>query len=70
MICYIIRHGKDDETIRGGQSQHPLTEEGVQQIMALAEKLVDNMDVKRIYTSDLCRTMQTAQILGTWPNVW
>ena len=66
MICYIIRHGKDDETIRGGWSQHPLTEEGVQQIMALAEKLVDNMDVKRIYTSDLCRTMQTAQILGTW----
>ena len=43
-----------------------MTEEGVQQIMALAEKLVDNMDVKRIYTSDLCRTMQTAQILGTW----
>ena len=70
MICYIIRHGKDDETIRGGWSQHPSTEEGVQQIMALAEKLVDNMDVKRIYTSDLCRTMQTAQILGTWLKIW
>ena len=64
MTCYLIRHGKDDETIRGGWSQHPLTEEGVLQIQSLAEKLDGNSKVSRIYTSDLTRALQTAQILA------
>ena len=66
MMLYLIRHGKDDETVRGGWSRLPLTEEGVQGVAALAENHADTMDVGRIYTSDLCRAMQTAQILGTW----
>ena len=28
MICYLVRHGKDDDTVRGGWSQQPLTDEG------------------------------------------
>lgn len=31
MICYLVRHGQDDETVRGGWSDHPLTEAGIHQ---------------------------------------
>ena len=67
MICYIIRHGKDDETVRGGWSQHPLTGEGIIQIEKMAESLrqkKEKLSIKQIYTSDLHRAMQTAQILA------
>ena len=67
MICYLVRHGKDDETIRGGWSQHPLSPEGVQQVETLAEKIACNtgeLAVKRIYSSDLKRAIQTAKIIA------
>lgn len=37
MILYLIRHAKDDDSIRGGWSHHSLTEEGRQQARLLAE---------------------------------
>lgn len=63
MTCYIIRHGKDDETVRGGWSDQPLTEEGIRQIEELTEKIA-NLSVKHIYSSDLRRAMETAEILS------
>lgn len=63
MVCYLVRHGKDDETVRGGWSDHPLTEEGTQQAQALAED-ISRLPIGAIYSSDLCRAMQTAQILA------
>jgi len=68
MICYIVRHGKDDETIRGGWSPHPLTEEGIRQTEALAERM-SQLAVGAVYSSDLCRAMQTAQILADKRNL-
>lgn len=67
MICYLVRHGKDDETVRGGWSQHSLTDEGIQQANMLGDYIAGNLDalaVKHIFTSDLPRAMQTAQIIG------
>lgn len=63
MVCYLVRHGQDDETIRGGWSNHPLTEEGIRQAEILAED-VSSLTVGAIYSSDLCRAMQTAQLLA------
>lgn len=59
---YLVRHGADDETIRGGWSNHALTEEG----LAQAEKLAVSIDfpVSRICSSDLRRAVQTAQSLA------
>ena len=71
MICYLIRHGKDDETVRGGWSQHPLTDEGAQQAEELAEHIYCNMDeflIEEIYSSDLPRAMQTAQRISNRIN--
>ena len=28
MTCYLVRHGKDDDTVRGGWSEQPLSDEG------------------------------------------
>lgn len=64
MICYLIRHGKDDETVRGGWSQAPLTDEGVKQAEALAKQISDNRtaySIAAIFSSDLARAKETAK---------
>lgn len=61
MICYLVRHGKDDSTVRGGWNRHPLTEEGSAQAAALADFLGSHdFGIRHIYSSDLRRAMQTA----------
>ena len=63
MICYLVRHGKDDGTVRGGWSAQPLIEEGENQAKALAQYLSEHretLNIKRIYSSDLLRARQTA----------
>ena len=64
MICYLVRHGKDDESLRGGWSQQPLTEEGILQAETLAEQIASKTNIRKIYSSDLQRAMQTAQIIA------
>ena len=67
MVCYLVRHGQDDETIRGGWSDHPLTDTGIRQAEELAQKLTSitkNAKIHCIYSSDLRRAMQTSQILA------
>ena len=63
MILYLIRHAKDDDSIRGGWSHHSLIGEGQQQARLLAEfikKQENNFEIKTIYSSDLPRAMETA----------
>ena len=62
MICYLARHGKDDDTVRGGWSGQPLTAEGKAQADELASFIQQkDLEIKHIYSSDLPRAMQTAQ---------
>lgn len=64
MTCYITRHGQDDETVRGGWSNHSLVPEGISQVHALgAEMIAKNRNISRIYSSDIQRAKETAQIL-------
>ena len=65
MIIYLVRHGADDGSRRGGWSDAPLTDEGRQQSEALAERLRANgCDAELIISSDLPRAKQTAAILA------
>ena len=64
MICYLIRHGKDDDTIRGGWSQHPLSPEGIQETEMLAQAIASKLKINKIYSSDLTRAMQTAELIA------
>ena len=64
MTVYLVRHGQDDDTVRGGWSMSPLTDEGRAQAERLAEAIVserEKYNICRIYSSDLPRAVQTAR---------
>lgn len=63
MICYIIRHGRDNDTVRGGWSNTPLTVQERIETERLAEQLAKIQNISKIYSSDLKRAVQTAQII-------
>lgn len=70
MKVYLVRHGADDDSIRGGWSNHPLTDEGFHQSEELAKKLKEkNCNTEIIYSSDLLRAKQTAEILAQQLNL-
>ena len=67
MMLYLVRHGKDDDSIRGGWSNHGLVPFGVEQVNKLASEMVAaNMSIDYIYSSDLQRTKETAEILSNY----
>ena len=67
MTCYIVRHGKDDETVRGGWSNHSLVPEGITQAHALGNKMRERgMEISKIYSSDIQRAKETALILQSY----
>lgn len=68
MKIYIIRHGQDDNSVRGGWSNTSLTEFGVEQAKNLAEEISFNYkkyNIGKIYSSDLPRARQTADIVSS-----
>lgn len=72
MICYLIRHGQDDDSVRGGWSDCPLTELGIQQSIDLANNLSNNFEhynIGKIYSSDIVRAKQTAIIIAEKLNL-
>ena len=72
MKIYIVRHGQDDDTVRGGWSNASLTSLGVEQSRAFAEALKDKQneyDIGIIVSSDLRRAIQTAEIIGKIINI-
>lgn len=71
MKIYIVRHGQDDDSVRGGWSSVPLTETGIKQAYALANELLTDKkyNIGKIYSSDIHRAKQTAQIIADELNV-
>lgn len=67
MNLYFARHGESEANIlnvvSNRDSQHPLTEKGIEQAMTLAERLKD-AKLAGIFCSPIPRAMQTAQIVG------
>lgn len=65
MTIYLVRHGKDDDTFRGGWSNNGLLPIGVKQVYALAKEIaLANINVDCIYSSDIQRAAETAEILS------
>ncbi len=67
MICFLIRHGKDDETVRGGWSKSNLSQLGIEQASVLAQQIQANnskYNIGELYSSDLIRAVQTAEIIA------
>ena len=66
MKIWLIRHGTEDGSVRGGWSKTSLTEEGRAQSLTAAERLAKepDADIARIFSSDLLRAAQTARIIS------
>lgn len=66
MILIFIRHGQttgDVEDRYGGEYEDHLTPLGRQRARGVADKLVD-LGIKKMYTSPMIRTMETASIIA------
>lgn len=62
----LVRHGETDWNAEGrlqGQTDRPLSDYGRRQARRLAEELEDE-DLAAIYSSDLARARETAEIVG------
>ena len=63
---YLVRHGETDWNSGGkfqGHSDIPLSGKGREQAIRLAKRLKD-VDIHGIYSSDLCRARETAEIVA------
>ncbi|MBP5167031.1 MAG: histidine phosphatase family protein [Oscillospiraceae bacterium] len=73
MTLYMIRHGQTVMNTRGalqGRSDHPLNEKGVEQAEQARRRFEEkgiSFDV--VYTSPLCRAVQTAEILARGADI-
>ncbi|MGL5751672.1 MAG: histidine phosphatase family protein [Paraclostridium sp.] len=68
---YIVRHGQTNWNILGktqGHGNSDLTAKGIEQAQELAESIV-NYPIDYIYSSDLGRAVETADILGEKLNI-
>lgn len=65
---YVVRHGEAEfnakRMIGGTFEPNPLTPEGRKQALKLA-KSIENIQIDKIYSSDLSRAKQTAQIIAS-----
>jgi len=63
-MIYFLRHGLDDERFIGGWSHFQLTWEGRKQVKEAVSFLKEHpIHFDRIYTSDLPRALETAQMV-------
>ena len=67
MKIFVMRHGQEIETVRGGWSSVGLTEEGIVQVETTANSIVKNQrkfNIEKIISSDLQRAKQSAYIVA------
>jgi probable phosphoglycerate mutase len=72
MICYLIRHGKDDDSVRGGWSNSGLTAEGKSQVKNLVDFINENknkLKIEKLFSSDLLRAVETIMPISTILNL-
>lgn len=64
-MIYLMRHGADAPDRYGGWSNFGLTDEGKRQVCAAKLKL-QNKGITEIYSSDLARAKETAEIVAEY----
>ena len=68
---YMLRHGQSEGNNTGiiqGRKDTSLTDLGIEQAKLVAERLKD-IDIDKIYTSELSRAKDTADIIGKAKNI-
>lgn len=67
MRLIFVRHGKDDDSYRGGWSSLGLLDEGKRQSRMVADyfRTSSEFKIENIVSSDLSRTLETAEYIAT-----
>lgn len=69
-MIYLIRHGLDDESYIGGHSNVDLIDIGIKQAKETGIWLKENnINVNKIYSSDIKRAITTSNIIGKILNL-
>ncbi len=66
-IIYLIRHGEidnPDQIMYGGNIDLPLNEKGKEQIRLLAQKIKNQTQIQKIYSSPMKRALTSAKIIA------
>lgn len=67
-MIYLIRHALDDERYVGSWSNVSILESEKEKVKSQAKYIKENLQVTDIYTSDIKRSVQTAEIIGKYLN--
>lgn len=69
-MIYLVRHGLDDERFIGGYSDVGLIDIGIKQVQEVGKWILQNdFDIRKIYSSDIKRALQSARIIGEYLNL-
>lgn len=69
-MIYLVRHGLDDERYIGGWSDVDLVEEGKIEVEKIARFIKENnLDINKIYSSDIKRALTTTEIINKYLNL-
>ena len=68
-MIYLMRHGQDDENYIGGWSDVNITPIGIKEVENTARWLKENLDIKKILSSDITRAKQTSFIVSNYLDV-
>ena len=68
-MIYFMRHGEDLPEYVGGWSKAPLTEDGKKEVEDVAIWIKNNLNIKKIITSDVERAKETAELVNKYLNV-
>lgn len=63
-MIYLIRHAKDDERYVGSWSNASILDSEITKVKAQAHYIKDNLNITNIYSSDIKRAKETAEIIG------
>jgi probable phosphoglycerate mutase len=72
VTCYLVRHGQDDETVRGGWCNSGLNDEGKIQVKNLVDCIIKNNDklkIEKLFSSDLQRAIETVMPISAALNL-
>ena len=69
-MIYLLRHGLDDESYIGGYSSISLLDEGIKQVERARDFIeANNLNIKKIYSSDVKRACETCDIINKSLNL-
>ena len=69
-MIYLLRHGADDDTRLGGWSDAGLSPVGIEQVRRAVEEISSGeYNIQRIFSSDLPRAKETAEIIADRLNL-